>query len=176
MRILFIRHAEAEEAGHGLPGLDEKRKLTKAGRKQMREMADALEHLRLRPTMILTSPLTRGKETAEVLCSRIRRAPEPVKTPALAPEARWHELRGDILRRTAPPGGRRKKRESVVFAVGHQPHLGEMVAEALAGRPGPVEIKKGGVVGLAWRDEDMTGGAEIFLALSPDMARALLRA
>jgi hypothetical protein len=37
-------------------------------------------------------------------------------------------------------------------------------------------MKKGGVVGLAWRNEDMTGGAEIFLALSPDMARALLRA
>ena len=91
MKIIFIRHALAEELGHGKPGLDELRRIVKPGATQTRHLALALGLLRLRPDILLTSPLVRARETADVIVENMKRCPEPLETDALAPEASWAE-------------------------------------------------------------------------------------
>jgi phosphohistidine phosphatase len=167
-----VRHAQAEDLGHGKPGLDENRCIVKRGVAATRTVALALEHLRLRPKMIFTSPLVRARQTAEILADHIKRAPDPIETRALAPGASWAEFKREIARHGAKLAG--KKGDSVLlFAVGHQPNLSEMVMEALDGEASPFNLEKSACVGLAWDDDKPHGRPTVFFALEPDLAKRL---
>ncbi|MEI7633269.1 MAG: phosphoglycerate mutase family protein [bacterium] len=182
MKLIFIRHAEAEDAGHGAAGADERRRLTKKGERQSRRMGDTLESLGVRPSLILASPLTRAVETANIIASRIKKSPAPVKTDTLQPSATWDHLKRSILTRARPPVADAKKKppagqdrgEAVIFAVGHQPNLGEMAAAALAADSARgIEMQKGACIGLAWKGDKMEGAPEICLALTPEAAKRI---
>lgn len=172
MRILFIRHTEAEEAGHGVPGLDADRRLTRKGRRDARLVGQTLEFLRVRPRLVLSSPYARAMETAEQVVAGIKRAPGIIPVKALEPGASWGDLRAELARHGDRLAGQ-KLDSTWVFAVGHQPNLGEMVIAALGGR-GDLTLKKGAVVGLGWGDDKPEGpAAEICVVLNPDSIRRI---
>ena len=173
MRVLFVRHAEADELGHGIPGEDEKRPLTRKGRRQCEKLAAALEVLELKPRLILSSPLVRASETAEILSQNLKRAPEPIKTRSLLPAASWSDLKREIARHGDVLAGKRAK-AAVVIVVGHQPNLAEMVAVALTGMVSEFKIAKGGCVGLEWNDDKPLGDADLFIALNEVMIAQLI--
>jgi len=113
VRVFLVRHAEAAP---GEP--DELRRLTAAGRDAARALGKRLA--RQHPTAVVSSPLLRARETADL----IARACKLDATPAdeLAPGATT-----DTLREAA-----RDKGDTVV-AVGHQPDCSEIVFD-LTGR------------------------------------------
>ena len=113
MRVFLVRHAEAAP---GEP--DELRRLTTAGRDAARALADQLvsEH----PTAVVSSPLLRARETAEVIARACKL--EATADERLAPGAT-----SETLRDAAADGG------ETVVAVGHQPDCSEIVF-ALTGR------------------------------------------
>jgi phosphohistidine phosphatase len=170
---MFIRHAEAEEAGRGVSGADEKRALTPLGWKQARTVADALEYLKLRPQLVLTSPLVRAQQTAEAMCERLKNAPQPVLTKTLAPGGTWRQLRVQIARRASRLEKRGKKRTPIVFVVGHQPDLSFMVLEAVAGAARGFKLLKGACVGVEWEGPSMQGTPAIWFAMDPRLAKRL---
>jgi phosphohistidine phosphatase len=62
MKLYFLRHGEADWPSWKKP--DDERPLTKRGKREMREVAKFLDRLKVRPDLIVTSPLPRAAETA----------------------------------------------------------------------------------------------------------------
>ena len=116
MRLFLVRHAEAAP---GEP--DELRPLTPAGRDVARHLGERLakEH----PDAVVSSPLLRARETAELIARAGGLTPEADER--LAPGATAEDLK-------AATSGR----GDTVVAVGHQPDCGEIAAE-LSGAPPP---------------------------------------
>ncbi len=122
MRIVFMRHGIAEEAGAATP--DELRRLTDEGRDRVRKVAEGLRELDCRPRLIASSPLVRARETAEIVAE------------VLAPKLEVQEL--DCLR----PGGNfaefmnwvEHQDVEEMLVVGHMPDIAEFAQRCLTGR------------------------------------------
>ncbi len=138
-RVYLVRHAKAEPHG----GDDDARELTPEGRARFVHLAGALRG-RLEVSRVVTSPLTRARQTAELL-ARATRAPIE-QDPRLAPGSSSGRELLDLARESAPG----------TALVGHNPEIAEAVAEAagtsLEVKPGAVAALEvdGRRVGLAW--------------------------
>lgn len=143
MNLYLIRHAIAEEPGDAP---DELRPLTEKGRKKMRKIARALSTLEIRPNLVLTSPLVRARETAEILADALRLIDDKiVETEFLMPGGDPQQLIEKI--NSEFPG------LETIALVGHEPALSSLASVLLTGMP-DVELvfKKGGVCALAVSD------------------------
>ncbi|MEP7352910.1 MAG: histidine phosphatase family protein [Acidobacteriota bacterium] len=135
MRLWILRHGVAEPL---LPdNLDFERTLTLAGKQELALVLKAAKRLGIDPNVLLTSPLRRAKETAEIALG-VLPCPAAVETPTLipnaAPERAWAEI--------AKYGV-----EARVLVVGHQPNLGKLIAYVL-GCDLSLDLKKAGLVCL----------------------------
>lgn len=134
VHLYLVRHAVAEDRGPAWPD-DALRPLTDDGAKRWRRQAAGLAAIDARPDIILTSPFTRARQTADLLAAAFPKKPKVVELPALQPGARPR----DVLRLLEPD-----PRRTSVALVGHEPGLGELAA-FLVGFKTPPEFKKGGV-------------------------------
>src|SRR5207247_10561195 len=69
MELYFLRHGEAEWPDWKKS--DDERPLTKRGKKEMHEVGAFLVRLKVRPDLILTSPLPRAAQTAEIAAEHL---------------------------------------------------------------------------------------------------------
>ncbi len=69
MKLCFLRHGEADWPNWNKP--DDERPLTERGRKEMKRVAKFLERLKFSANAILTSPLPRASQTAEIVAERL---------------------------------------------------------------------------------------------------------
>jgi len=69
MELYFLRHGEADWPNWKKS--DDERPLTKRGKKEMHEVAAFLVRLKVRPKLILTSPLPRAAQTAEIAAEHL---------------------------------------------------------------------------------------------------------
>ncbi|HST15074.1 MAG TPA: histidine phosphatase family protein [Gaiellaceae bacterium] len=113
MHVFLVRHAESAP---GEP--DELRRLTAAGRSAARALGERLASER--PTAVVSSPLLRARETADLIARACKL--EATTDESLAPGAT-----SETLREAAEAKG------DTVVAVGHQPDCSEIVLE-LTGR------------------------------------------
>jgi phosphohistidine phosphatase SixA len=113
VRIFLVRHAEAAP---GEP--DELRPLPSAGRDAARALGERLATEQ--PTAVVSSPLLRARETADLIARAC--TVEATTADNLAPGAT-----ADTLREAA------KDMEGPIVAVGHQPDCSDIVFE-LTGR------------------------------------------
>lgn len=165
MQLLVVRHAIAEDRdAFAATGRDDAlRPLTAEGVRKMRRSAHGLKELVPSIDLLVTSPLTRARETAEI----VRREYEldHVETaPVLEPESRLEDV-ADWLARY---------REGVVGVVGHEPQLGRLVTYLVSGidRPG-VELKKGGACLLRFEGEPRAASGTLVWAIPPAAFRDL---
>jgi phosphohistidine phosphatase len=70
MLIYFLRHGEADWPDWEKP--DDERPLTKRGKKEMHEVAAFLKRIKARPDLIVTSPLPRAAQTAEIAAEHLK--------------------------------------------------------------------------------------------------------
>jgi phosphohistidine phosphatase len=96
----------------------------------MRAAARGMEALGVGADLVLTSPLIRCRQTAEIVCERL--GGEPREDPRLEPGMGLDEL--DEALAEHPDAG-------AVLVVGHQPDLSDVVADLTGG--GFVEFRKG---------------------------------
>jgi phosphohistidine phosphatase len=128
MKLCFLRHGEADWPNWTKP--DDDRPLTKRGRKEMKRVAKFLERLKFIPDSILTSPLPRASQTAEIVGQRLDI--ELQTEPALA-----HGFNVERLRRLLA-----KRDAQSVMIVGHEPEFSEVIGELTGGK---IKISKAGV-------------------------------
>jgi phosphohistidine phosphatase len=113
MRLFLVRHAEAAP---GEP--DELRPLTTAGRAVARHLGERFATER--PDAVVSSPLLRARETAELIAAAAGLTPEADER--LAPGATAEDLKAAVA-----------GRGDTVVAVGHQPDCSAMLL-VLSGR------------------------------------------
>jgi len=70
MRLYFLRHGEADWPDWKKP--DDERPLTKRGKKEIHEVANFLARLKVRPALVVTSPLPRASQTAEIAAEELK--------------------------------------------------------------------------------------------------------
>ncbi len=154
MILYFLRHGKAEPHH----GDDAGRHLTDAGAEALRRAAVLWRRLNLRPQVILTSPLVRARETAELFREGIGSRHEPVADARLEPGASWADLAQAMA---AHPDARR------VLFVGHQPDLGSAV-ELLTGATS-VRLRPGSLACVEFPGVPEPGTGEIAWLLDPDL-------
>src|SRR5215467_5812751 len=81
--LFLIRHGIAEARGDAWPD-DNKRPLTERGMTRMRKSARALAKLGVSIDVVLTSPLVRTRQTAELVAAAFDPRPPIVNVEALA--------------------------------------------------------------------------------------------
>lgn len=153
MILYFLRHGDA---GSPRPTGDDDRELTAAGREALQAAAPVWRRLNLRPDAVITSPLPRARQTADLFCEAVGGSPIP--DDRLRPGASW----GDLARAMAEhPDARR------VMFVGHEPDLSSAVAH-LTGAAS-VRMRKGGLAAVEFYGVPEAGSGEIAWLLDPDL-------
>ena len=155
MRVTLIRHAEA---GDDAPK-DESRALTLKGRADARRLGRTLDARGVRFSLVVTSPLVRAVQTAEIVATAVKYRRRVLANDVLVPEAAVAKVVAFLRTVSA---------ESGVALVAHEPIL-SAVAAALTGRPRYPALRKAealrirlpdGAPGpgeLRWRVDGATG-------------------
>jgi phosphohistidine phosphatase len=138
MQVYLLRHGIAEDAGPRTP--DAKRELTEKGRVKLAGVLRLARGAEVQPELVLSSPLVRAVQTAE-MAREILSVESPVEQTAVllpegSPQKVWEELQG--LRNL----------DSVLLA-GHEPLLGELAAFLLGAPRLQVHMTKAALVSIA---------------------------
>ena len=141
MELYLLRHAIA--VLRGTPGYtdDSKRPLTPQGEKKMWRIARAMKTLGVTFDVIVSSPFTRARQTAEVVAEVFGAKKKLSFEEALAVGGDHREL---INRINTVYGGVGR-----ILLVGHEPSLSELISVLIAGHTrASVTLKKGGLCKL----------------------------
>ena len=118
-RIVAIRHAKPLSEGYAEDSL---RPLSDEGKEVQKQLTEKLYAIGIRPTHILTSPLLRAQQTAQI-------ATDIFEVPFKDEAALGDDFDGNKLLQSLPP----PDENATVFLVGHAPTLGDFVNK-LVGR------------------------------------------
>ena len=152
MKLYLLRHGKADWPDWDKP--DDERPLTKEGKREMRCIARFLREVNVAPGVILSSPLPRALQTAEIAAEALD---VQVRTEsAVRPGFNGAKARALIKR----AGG------ADLMLVGHEPDFTTII-RALTG--GIVKLGKGGIARIDV-EEDGSAGRLIWL-IPPKVAR-----
>jgi len=135
MDLYILRHGEAGTRV-SIPLKDSERALTLAGRKEVVVVSKSLRELGLKFDKIVSSPLKRAHETAQILSEELENQNVEV----------WNELkpegsRADLYKRIS-----RFKQDSALLICGHEPYLSTMISELIGGSGMTrISLKKSGI-------------------------------
>jgi len=132
--LYLIRHGLAEERGDAWPD-DNKRPLTEEGMSRLRKEARGLARLGVTLDIVLTSPLVRARQTAEIIAAAFNPRPNLAAIDSLAPNGTYQAIMADLEKHA---------RKARIALVGHEPDIGELAAR-LIGTRHAIEFKKGAV-------------------------------
>jgi phosphohistidine phosphatase len=166
MQLIVIRHAIAEERDiFAATGKDDgERPLTDFGRRRMTRNAEGLRRVAPHLDLIAASPLVRAQQTARIVAESYRvRQVETVE--AMLPDRHPRELLTWLARQSA---------DATIAVVGHEPHVGMLVAWSVAGvAEATVAFKKGGTALLEFTRKPAAGKGVLHWLLTPAQLRAL---
>jgi phosphohistidine phosphatase len=162
LSIYLVRHGLAAERGSAWPD-DTKRPLVPRGIARLRKEAVALKALAVTFDTILTSPLTRAKQTAETLAAGLSPHPSVHVIASLAPGGSYATFLADLAKH-----GRR----SHVACVGHEPDLGQFAAR-LIGAKSAIEFKKGAICRIEVDALPVSGPGHLRWFVTPRMLRLI---
>lgn len=151
MDLILWRHADAEDWVEGCDDME--RALTSRGSKQAARIATWLDRQLPEGTRVLCSPARRCEQTALALGRKYKIRPELApggSTPGLLQVAQWPAAKQAVL------------------VVGHQPMLGETIAQLLNFKHDACPVRKGAVWWLRTRERDGHQQSVVAAVQSPD--------
>lgn len=152
MQLIFWRHADAEDT---TPDLE--RELSTRGREQAHVSAKWLKSRLPQKPRILVSPATRTRQTAAAL-GMAGLIVEPRLAPGASVSSVLEALK--IGANGMPVPGRHGELQDTLVVVGHQPWIGQVIAQLMCGEPEYWKIRKAALWWLVQR------GAEPWSLLS----------
>jgi phosphohistidine phosphatase len=163
MRVVLLRHGPAGHRDASRWPDDRLRPLSVRGIRRTRLAAAGLARLVPGIRTIVTSPLRRAAETADLLKDALDAA--RVETlDALAPGGGSDAI-AEFLAGRSP--------EETLALVGHEPGLGEVAGLLLFGAPAPLALKKSGACAIEFSDGVTPGTGELAWFLPPRVLRRL---
>ena len=135
MVLYVLRHAEAVGAGDTLQ--DGWRYLTAKGRSSAEKVSLSIAESGPKPRLIISSPLVRAVQTAEIAAHNACCKNEVVVSGLLLPGAGISDL---VVHLKSCKDAKR------VMLVGHEPQLGSLVTTLLGCMDGSISLKKGACV------------------------------
>lgn len=153
--MILWRHAEAEElSADSRDASDLERSLTSRGEKQAARMASWLDRQLPERTRILVSPARRCEQTALALGRKYKVRAE------LGPDAPPSQL----LELVQWPVNKLP-----ILVIGHQPTLGQTIAQLLGLQEGECAVKKGALWWLRARDRETGLQTVVVTVQSPEL-------
>jgi len=162
LELYLIRHGIAAERGDEYPD-DSKRPLTNDGISSLRKEVEALDGLAVGFDHIITSPLVRAKQTAEIFAQHLASKPSVSTSDSLAPAGSPAGVVQDVVKHA---------RKGRIALVGHEPNLGELAAR-LIGAKSPIEFKKGGICRIDFEALPPKGVGQLRWLVTPKMLRKI---
>jgi phosphohistidine phosphatase len=134
MQVYLLRHGIAEDQQAGKS--DAQRQLTPKGIRKLKDVLKQASTYEVAPSLILSSPLVRARQTADVAAGELAYKESILETTSLIPEASpeqvWDELRVH-----------RDERE--VMLIGHEPLFSSLYAFLLNSPTLAVQVRKGSI-------------------------------
>ncbi len=167
MDLYFVRHAIAVEPGtEGFS--EEERPLTPEGKEKMARAVAGMRSMKIEPELILSSPLVRALQTAEILQAGLSpKGEEPVRMEVEKSLAPGGDL-DSFLKKL------RERDEGGVMLVGHEPTMSSWVQGLLGCDPmGSILLKKGSLCHLHLTWVGTRPVVELVALLQPRMLRQI---
>jgi phosphohistidine phosphatase len=162
LELYLIRHGLAAERGEAYPD-DSKRPLTSDGIARLRKEAKAIDRLDVEFDQILSSPLVRAKQTAEIFAEVMKGKPPLAVTDALTPAGSPATVIQELAKHM---------RKARIALVGHEPNMGELAAH-LIGAKTPLPFKKGAICRIDFSVFPPKGKGQLIWFIPPRLLRKL---
>ena len=163
LEVIVLRHAIAFERDRRRWPDDALRPLTPAGKRRFRKAAQGMRDWMPRVDAVLSSPLVRARQTANLL-SEVSGWPTASECSALVPDTPPTKLLAYL----------RTMRGGCIAVVGHEPHLSAFISVCLTrGTPISIQLRKGGVARLVFAKRFKVGRGTLIAVLPPRLLRAL---
>jgi phosphohistidine phosphatase len=159
MEIYLLRHAIAEE--RSASGRDADRQLTEEGRQKLRKVMKRAAGAGVEPSLILSSPLIRAVQTAEIAAEVLKYAGRIVKVDSLTPDSSPREVWEEI---------RTRKDEPAILLTGHEPLYSATTAYLLGSTRSMVDFRKAGLVRIDVQGFGASPGGILQWMLTPKLA------
>lgn len=177
MTVLVVRHglamARDEFQIQYKDSHDDSRPLTPEGIRKMQKNARGLKALVCKPDLLLSSPLARAQQTAEIL-REAWGGPALSVTELLRPTARPHLLAASLSSQVVAA-----RENPLICIVGHEPHLSKLVTWFLIGsgfgakQRSLIELKKGGACLLEFPHDIAKAQARLKWLAAPNFLKSI---
>jgi phosphohistidine phosphatase len=167
MNLYFMRHGIALPPDDPSVAQDSERPLSSKGIKRMRQAAKGVRRLKIPFDGILTSPLLRARQTAEIVASALGMDTRLEEFSGLAPESTVEHLLFGLTRH--------QDREHLLL-VGHEPLLSTTAAHLLGARQTAnlnIDFKKGSLGCIEIAALRGAGPGKLHWLLTPKQLRLL---
>jgi len=161
-RLYLIRHGLAEERGEAWPD-DSRRPLSEEGMSRLRKEARGLVRLGVTFDVVLTSPLVRARQTADIVAGGFSTRPAIVVIESLAPDGSPQAVLSDLEKHA---------RRTRIALVGHEPGIGELAAR-LVGSRRAFPFKKGSICRIDVKSLPPAGPGMLRWFIPPRILREL---
>ena len=162
LELYLIRHGVAAERSDEYPD-DSKRPLTSGGISRLRKEAKALDEMEIGFDHIITSPLVRARQTADVFAELLKSKPSLSQSDALAPAGTPAGVMQELAKYL---------RKGRIALVGHEPNMGELAARLIGART-PLEFKKGAICRIDFEVLPPKGIGQLRWFVTPKMLREI---
>lgn len=147
MNVYFLRHASAGKS-YPDPVEDERRPLDEEGVEQAKLMGRVLKSMEIEVDVIVTSPLTRAKQTAKLAAQAMDCEERVTTDDAMRPDASYEDFQ-QLLKKY-------ETSDSMVV-VGHNPSQAEFLNRLVNGyEETRIELKKGAAAKVEVKDGEST--------------------
>jgi len=164
--VLYVmRHGLAVTRGNLRFSDDAQRPLVPEGKEKMREIAEGLKRMGFEVDWIVTSPLVRAVETAEIIAESLDSSAPVDVCEAMRPGGSPEGLMAFLAKRA---------NHTRVLVVGHEPDLSELAARLIgAGSHANLAFKKGGCCMISFAEFPPKGPGQLEWWLTPRLLRKL---
>ena len=153
MNVYILRHARAEFGSK-----NEDPPVSPQGEEQLAHVLKlARENYGFKPSLLVTSPILRARNTAEIVKKKFGRGPGIVVDKCLMPESTPQ----DVLEFLSTL----KKDEDVVL-ISHMPLIFELLYELIGGR-GDIELLNGSIAAVEFKGRAASGKGKLVWLIQP---------
>ena len=161
MDVYVLRHGMADERDYRKYPDDDLRPLIPEGIDKLSKQAKGLKSIGFSVDVVISSPLVRAVQTAEVVMAGLGIAGDLAYSEALAPEVHPYLLLEELATKYSAVDR--------VMVVGHEPHMSSFVSMVMSGDPnGMIRLKKGALCKLRIPRPDGVKSGWLEWLMTPD--------